>query len=141
LKTSALYRIASVLLVLFAVGHTAAFRLTDPKLGIGPLVESMQTIHFEVPGFTRTYWDFYVRFGFLISVFLLFAAVLAWQLGGIPADVLARMPGATWGLAICFAIVSILNGRYFFVEPIVFSIVITAFLIAAAWLSAKPSSS
>ena len=138
-KTSMLYRIASVLLVFFAGGHTLGFRLTDPKLGVGPLVESMQTIRFGVQGFSRSYWDFYVGFGFFISVFLLFAAVLAWQLGSLPSTVLAVMRGTVWGLAICFAVVTILSWRYFFMGPIVFSVVITACLTAGAWLSAKPS--
>src|SRR5437016_7798598 len=97
-------------------------------------------MHFAVQGFNRTYWDFYVGFGFLISVFLVFAAILAWQLGRLPSATLASMRGAVWALAICFGIVTILSWRYFFVGPIVFSVVITACLTAAARLSAKPSS-
>ena len=138
LKTSVLYRIAAVLMVFFAAGHTLGFRLTDPSLGVGPVVSLMQTIHFGMQGFSRSYWDLYVGFGFLTSVFLLFAAVLAWQLGGMTADVLRRMRGITWGLAACFAAVSFLSWRYFFTLPIAFSIVITGCLAAAARVSEKP---
>jgi hypothetical protein len=137
LKASVLYRIASVLLLLFALGHTLGFRQIDPRWGVDSLIGSMRSIHFDVQGFGRTYWDFYVGFGLFVSVFLLFAAVLAWQLGGLPAATLSLMRGTTWALAICFVAVTILSWRYFFIVPIVFSIVISLFLIAGAWLSSK----
>jgi uncharacterized membrane protein len=50
------------------------------------------------------------------------------------------MRGAAWAFALCFAAITILSWKYFFVIPIVFSIVITLCLIAAAWLSVKPVS-
>jgi hypothetical protein len=82
MKASLLYRIASVLLLLFAIGHTLGFRQTNPEWGVGPLIDSMRSIHFDAQGFNRTYWDSFSAFGLFFSVFLLFAAVLAWQLGG-----------------------------------------------------------
>jgi hypothetical protein len=137
MKASLLYRIASVLLLLFAIGHTLGFRQTDPAWGVGPLIDSMRSIHFDVQGFSRTYWDFFSAFGLFFSVFLLFAAVLAWQLGGLPPEIFARMRRTAWALAICFAAVAALCFRYAFTAPIVFSTLITMCLIAAAWLSAK----
>ena len=139
MKASLFYRIASVLLVLFAVGHTIGFRQTKPEWGVDSLITSMRQTHFVVDGFSRSYWNFYVGFGLFVSVLLLFAAVVAWQLGSLPASTLPLMRGTAWALAICFAVVTFLSWRYFFIVPIVFSIVITLCLIAAAWLSAKPS--
>jgi hypothetical protein len=136
-KAPILYRISSVLLLLFAVGHTLGFRQSDPTWGVDALLGSMRSIHFDVQGFSRTYWDFFVGFGLFVSVFLVFAAVLTWQLGGLAPGILALMRGPAWGLVICFAAVAILSWRYFFIVPIVFSIVITLCLTAAAWLSAK----
>ncbi len=139
MKASVFYRIASVLLLLFAIGHTLGFRKADPKWGVDSLIGSMRSIHFDAQGFNRTYWDFYVGFGLFVSAFLLFAAVLAWQLGGLPEGTLALMRGTAWALAICFVAITILSWRYFFIAPIVFSILITVSLIVAAWLSPKPS--
>ena len=139
MKASVLYRVASVLLVLFAAGHTVGFVQVDPRWGIDSMVGSMRSIHFDVQGFNRTYWDFFAGFGFLVTVFLVFAAVLAWQLGGLRPEALALLRGPVWGLAICFAAVTILSCRYFFAAPIVFSVLITVCLVMAAWLSAKPS--
>ncbi|OLB29825.1 MAG: hypothetical protein DMG41_03095 [Acidobacteria bacterium] len=97
----------------------------------------MRSIHFDAQGFSRTYWDFFSAFGLFFSVFLLFAALLAWQLGGLPAETFARMRPTAWALAICFAAVTALSWRYAFTTPIVFSTIITMCLIAAAWLAAK----
>jgi hypothetical protein len=137
MKASLLHRLASVLLVLFAMGHTLGFRQTNPEWGVGSLIASMRSIHFDAQGFNRTYWDFFSAFGLFFTVFLLFAAVLAWQLGGFPVDTLARVRGTSWALAICFVAVTALSWRYTFTTPIVFSTVITMCLIAAAWLAAK----
>jgi hypothetical protein len=79
-----------------------------------------------------------VAAGFSVGVFYLFAAILAWQLAGLPAQTLALMRGTAWAFAGCFAAITVVSCRYLFVLPIVFSIVITACLIAAAWLSAQP---
>ena len=139
MKASMFYRIAAVLLLLFAVGHTLGFRQSDSKWGVDALLGSMRSIHFDVQGFNRTYWDLFVAAGFSVGVFYLFAAILAWQLGGLPAATLVLMRGTAWAFALCFAAITVLSWKYFFVIPIVFSIVTTLFLTAAAWLSAKPS--
>jgi hypothetical protein len=137
MKASVFYRIAAVLLLLFAVGHTLGFRQSDPQWGVDALLGSMRSIHFDAQGFTRTYWDFFSAFGLFFSVFLLFAAILAWLLGGLPAETLARVRSIAWALAICFVAVTVLSWRYAFTTPIVFSTLITLCLTAAAWLSAK----
>jgi hypothetical protein len=137
MKASMFYRIAAVLLLLFAVGHTLGFRQSDPKWGVDALLGSMQSIHFDVQGFNRTYWDFFMAAGFSVGVFYLFAAILAWQLGGLPASTLALMRSTAWALALCFAAITVVSWRYLFIIPIAFSVVITLCLTAAAWLSAK----
>jgi hypothetical protein len=129
------YRIAAVLLLLFDAGHTSGFPWSDPKWGVD--LGSMQSTHFYLMGFSRTYWDFYVGFGLFVSVFLLLAMVLAWQLGGLPPESLVRMRGTAWTFALCFAGITVLSWKYFFIIPIVFSIVTTACLTVAAWLSGK----
>ena len=135
MKASLFYRIAAVLLLLLDAGHTSGFPWSDPKWGVD--LGSLRLTHFYILGFSRTYWDFYVGFGLSISVILLLAVVLAWQLGGLPPESLALMRGTAWAFALCFAAITVVSWRYLFILPIVFSIVITACLTAAAWLSAK----
>jgi hypothetical protein len=136
-KASTLYRISSVLLLLFAAGHTLGFRQSDPQWGVDALLASMRSTHFDVQGFHRTYWDLFVAAGFSVGVFYLFAAILAWQLAGLPPPALGRMRATAWAFALCFAAITLVSWRYLFIIPIAFSMVITLCLTAAAWLSAK----
>ena len=137
MKASVFYRIASVLLLLFAAGHTFGFRQSDPQWGVDALLNSMRSTHFNVQGFNRTYWDFFLGDGLSVGLLFLFSAILAWQLGGLPAATLERMRGTAWAFALCFAAITVVSWRYLFVIPISFSLVITVCLIAAAWLSAR----
>ena len=137
MKASIFYRIAAVLLLLLAVGHTLGFRQSDPTWGVDALLSAMRSIHFDVQGFSRTYWDLFQAAGFCVGVFYFFAAILAWQLGGLPAATLALMRGTAWAFALCFAAITVVSWRFLFVLSIVFSTVITLCLIAAAWLSEK----
>jgi hypothetical protein len=137
MKISLFYRIASALLILMAVGHTLGFRRVDPHWGIDSIIATLRSTHFNVQGFNHTYWDFYTGFGLFVTVLLVFVAVLAWQLGGLPKDSLSAMPGITWGLAACFVLVTFLSWRYFFILPVVFSSVITICLILAAWAAER----
>ncbi len=137
MKASLFYRISAILLLLFALGHTLGFRESEPTWGVDGLLSSMRSIHFDIQGFSRTYWDLFVAAGFSLGVFYLFAAVLAWQLGGLPAETLSAMRVTVWALSLCFAAISILSWSYLFALPLVFSILITVCLTAAAWLSAS----
>ncbi|MGD0404006.1 MAG: hypothetical protein ABSB66_12515 [Candidatus Acidiferrales bacterium] len=137
MKASMYYRIAAVLLLLLAVGHTLGFRQSDPAWGVDALLTAMRSLHFDVQGFSRTYWDLFQAAGFCVGVFYFFAAILAWQLSSLPAATLALMRGTAWAFALCFAAITVVSWKYLFVLPIVFSTMITLCLIAAAWLSEK----
>jgi hypothetical protein len=139
LKPALFYRIASVLLLLFAALHTFGFRQVDPQWGVESLVGLMRSIHFDIMGTNRTYWDFFVGFGLFFTVFLVFTAVLTWQLAGLSRQDMAVVRGIAWTLVICFAAVTVLTFRYAFVVPIVLSILILFCLTAAAWPSAPRS--
>ena len=135
MKASLLFRVASVLLVLFAVGHTLGFRRVDPRWGVDSLINQLRSTHFNVQGFSRTYWDFFTGFGHFVTIFLLFTAIVCWQIGGLPMESLLAISFTTWSLAICFVIVTFLSYQYFFIVPVVFSGAIAVCLILAAWLA------
>ena len=97
----------------------------------------MRTIHFDVLGLNRTYWDFFVGSGFSVSLFFLFAAILSWQLGGLSPKTLTLMPVVSWSLAILFVGITVLSCLYLFIVPIVFSALISLCLITAAWISGR----
>jgi hypothetical protein len=140
-RPSLLYKISSGLLLLFAIGHTMGFRKVDPRWGTdaGSVANAMQTIHFDVQGFSRSYWDFYVGFGLFATVFFLLAAAWTWSLSGLSAETLRLMPRARWSLAIGFVVLTFLSWRYFFLAPLIFSGAVTICLIMAAWRAGRSS--
>jgi len=137
MKASLLYRIASVLLILFALGHTLGFQRVDPRWGIDSIIVALRSTHFDVQGLNRTYWDFYTGFGLFVTVLLVFIALLSWQLGGLSKESLLAMPVVTWGFAACFVVVTFLSWKYFFMVPMIFSGVVTVCLIFAAWIAGR----
>lgn len=137
MKASLLYRVAAALLLLLAAGHTLGFRQSDPSWGVDAVLAGMQSIQFDVQGFRRTYWELFEAAGFSIGVFYVFAAVLAWQLGGLPAEMLARMRAIAWAFAACFGALVVVCCMYLFLLPIVFLILITLCLSAGAWASGR----
>jgi len=136
LSASLLYKISAVLLFLFALGHTLGFRKVDPKWNAEGVVSGMRSVTFDVQGFRRSYWDFYAGFGLFVSVLLVFAAILAWQLGSMPREALAAIPVIRWSFAICFVVTTAFTWRYFFVAPGVFSSLVALGLVGAAWMGA-----
>jgi hypothetical protein len=133
------YRSASGLLILFALGHQFDFRRTDPLWGVDFVVESMKSVHFQVDGMSRSYWDFFSGFGFFITVLLLFVAVLSWQLGGLPKEMLQSLMFARWTFALSFVVITFLNWRYFFIVPLVSSALVAVCLLVAAWSAGRVS--
>jgi|SRR6185437_596828 hypothetical protein len=132
MRASILYRISSVLILLFAIGHTLGFRKTDPSWGVDEALSVLKLTAFHVQGFDRTYYGFYAGFGFFVTVFLLFTAVVTWELGRLPAATLRQLPWLTWGLALCYLGSLIISWHYFFMAPLIFSVLIFLCLAAAA---------
>src|SRR5262245_18714779 len=106
MKASIFYRIAAVLLLLFAIAHTLGFHQADPAWGVDAVLRSMQSVQFDALGFNRTYWDFFLAAGFTVGVLYLLAAILAWQLGGLPAETLAGLRLTAWAFALGFAAIA-----------------------------------
>jgi hypothetical protein len=125
------FALTSVLLVLFAAGHTYGFLSVRPSTAEGlAVLSSMQSVTFMLGHTPHTYWDFYLGFGLFISVYLLLAAIVAWELPAI-GEV---SPGAYLVLAsaLLAALVAqaLLATVYFRGPPMVLSMALVASL---AW--------
>ncbi|HET7599931.1 MAG TPA: hypothetical protein VFK09_06540 [Gemmatimonadales bacterium] len=135
MKASVLYRIASALLLLFAAGHTVGFlRLEPPTAEAAVVRDGMMKVRFPVGGTESSYWGFYVGFGLFVTAYLLFSAVLAWQLGslaGTSPGAVARLGWAFFGVQLATLILSWI---YFPAPPVVFSALVAACAGWAAWL-------
>jgi hypothetical protein len=125
MRTVIFLRIASVLTLVHGALHTIGG--VFGKVAPGPqqaVVTAMQVNQFQVMGVTRTFWDFYMGFGLVVSVFLTMEAIAFWQLGSLAKmDALRLRPVLATFLVgyLCAAVVSY---RYFFAAPVIVEILI-----------------
>jgi hypothetical protein len=134
MSVSSIYRAVTVLLLLFALGHTLGFNRVDPSWGVNAPVTALQTIRFTVQGTPgRTYWGFYLGFGYFCSALMVLAAALAWQFSRLSRETLRQMQFLAWSFAAAFVVTSCVTWIYFFAAPVAFSTLISLGLVAGAW--------
>ena len=135
------FRISSVVLLLFALGHTAGFLSFQPKEpeAVGVL-DSMKRVPFDFGGHTVHWIDLYTGFGLAISVAGFASTIIAWRLSTATASEasLARM--IAW-LLCAIQIANVLLGlRYFGPVQAAFSLACAALLAwGALRLTAAPA--
>lgn len=134
MRAPLLYRIASVLFVLFALGHTLGFLTFKPPTAGGLAVrDAMNNVQFRMDGATLSYGGFYAGFGLFISAYLLFSACLAWHLSGLANRLPQAIGNLGWAFfalqLICLAIAYI----YFAAPQVVFSALAAICVGAARW--------
>jgi hypothetical protein len=140
MSATLLYRIAALVLLVFAVGHTMGFMTFQPPTSDGLAVyAAMNSVHFDLSGSSRSYTELYTGFGLTVTAYLLFAAFLAWHLGSLART----QPRAIGALAWVFVAVQLaglgLSMRYFFLLPMLFGGVVVLLLAWAALSIPKES--
>jgi hypothetical protein len=134
MNSTVLYRVASVLLVLFALGHTLGFlHFVPPTPEAQAVREAMNSVAFPAQGSVRTYGAFYMGFGLNVSVYLVFSAFLAWHLGQLARSRPEAIGALGWALCAVQLAGFVLALRYFFVAPVVFSALVALCLGVASW--------
>jgi hypothetical protein len=124
MSATVLYRIASIVLILFAAGHTTGFLTFKPPSAEGIAVhDAMNNVHFEVGGKLFTYGNFYKGFGLYITVYLLFSALVAWHLGGLAATHPEAVGMLGWAFVAMQLVSVVLSWVYFFPVTAIFSAV------------------
>lgn len=131
-RANVLYRIAAALSFMFFLGHTLGAVVRAPyfNAAASSVRSSMESVVFPCNGANCTWFGFYLGFGIIVSVFLIFAAFLLWFLGGLPETTRVLMRPVTIALLLAFAVLIVVSKAYFFPIPLAFSILITALLAA-----------
>jgi hypothetical protein len=131
MTATVLLRISAVISLLFAIGHSLGGLKRWSPMGDNDVLKAMESVRFDTMGVNRSYLDFFLGFGWSLSVAMLLQSVLLWQLAA-----LARS-GATQvrPMIAVFALASLASGviawRLIFPLPAVFSAVLLIALIAA----------
>jgi hypothetical protein len=129
-------RIASILALVAALGHTLLFLTYKPTHGPTEIVvvSAMQTHVFSFGGFLHSYWQLYLGYELFVTISCLVECGLLWQL----ANLSSSAPHSIRPMVTIFFLgevaISILMLKFFFLIPIVTHIA-TALCLALAFLT------
>ncbi len=137
MKPTLFLRVASVLALIFCVLHTVGGVFSKPAPGMQTfVVQTMKSNSFNVMGSMRTFWDFNLGYGLILSVVLFIHSLVFWQLSSLVKIDGARLRPLLAVLCLEFAAQSPIAGRYFFLGPAVTSALMAACL-ALAFFTAR----
>jgi len=132
MTTSLMLRIAAAITLLFCVAHTSGTPWTPAA---GPLdatvIEAMKAHRFDALGVSRTYWDFYYGFGWIIAGYLLLQAAVLWQMAGLARANPATVRPVIASFLVSFALNAFLAWKFFFAIPVAMAVTIAACLAVA----------
>jgi hypothetical protein len=141
MSATAFLRIASILSALFAVGHTLGGLQSWSPAGDTEVLRAMRSFRFDAEGVSRSYYDFYLGFGFTISVYMLLQVVLLWQLAAIAKTEPLRAHPLIASFFLASIASAFVSWRFIFTVPVVFSVGVAAFLGAALLTSRRSGAS
>ena len=134
LSSSTFIRIASVVTLLYCLGHMSGYPWTPgATLESEAVITQMRKVIFEAEGATRSYWDFYFGFGLIVGAFLGVQSFALWGVAAIARRDARIVVPILVVFVVGFLVNAYLSSRYFFALPAVFSLVIAALLVAASW--------
>jgi len=134
--TTLLLRIASVISLLFTVGHTMGGLRKWSPMGDNAVLKAMTDVRFDTMGANRSYLDFFMGFGWSISVFMLTQTILLWQLASLARTDPARLRPMIAVIALATVASGVIAWRFIFPVPAVFSGVL-AIALALAYVAAR----
>ncbi|WP_295636092.1 hypothetical protein [Novosphingobium sp.] len=134
-----LLRIASVISCVFALGHSLGGLSQWSPMGGNAVLANMGAVRFLVMGVRRSYLDFFMGFGWSLSIGMLLQAVLLWQI----ATVAERDAALVRPMIAAFVLSGVASvgiaARWLFPMPALFAAVMVVPL-ALAWLkTGKPA--
>src|SRR5262245_64654072 len=117
LTTTLLLRIASVISLLFTAGHTMGGLRKWSPMGDNAVLEAMTAVRFDTMGANRSYLDFFMGFGWSLSVFMLMQTILLWLLASMAKTEPARVRPMIAVIALATVGSGVIAGRFIFSVP------------------------
>lgn len=133
MKTTLALRIASLISMLFAAGHSAGGLQKWSPVDDNEVLTAMTAKHFPVMGVSRSYLDLFLGLGWTVSVFLVLQSVLLWQMATLARTDAARLRPMIAALMLATATTGIVSWLYIFAIPALFCAALLIALAAAYW--------
>jgi hypothetical protein len=117
--------------LLFTLGHTAGGLRKWSPMGDNDVLKAMTTVRFDAMGANRSYLDFYMGFGWSISVAMLMQTVLLWQMASLARTDAASVRPMIAVIGIATIASGVIGWRFIFPLPALFSSALVIALAAA----------
>lgn len=137
MKPSLALRVASVFTLLVAAGHSLGGLSFWSPAGETEVLRAMRSFQFDAAGVSRTYLDFYLGFGLIVSLYLLTQAVVLWQLASFARTDAKRIRPLIGSFFLASVVSAFLAWRYIFLIPVVSFLAIAACLGLAFYAAGK----
>jgi hypothetical protein len=124
-------RIAAAISALFTAGHTMGGLKKWSPMGDNDVLRRMTDVHFQTMGANRSYLDFFLGFGWSITIAMLLQTVLLWQIGSLARENAAAARPMIAAFILGTIASAIIAWRYIFPVPALFAIALLAPLIWA----------
>ena len=131
MTTTLWLRISAVVSLLFTAGHTMGGLSRWSPMGDNAVLQAMSTVRFETMGASRTYLDFFMGFGWSISVAMLMQTILLWQLASLARTDAVPVRPLIAVFALATAASGVIAWHFIFPLPALFSVVLVVCLIVA----------
>ena len=129
--TTLFLRIASVISLIFTLGHTAGGLRKWSPMGDNEVLRAMTAVRFDTMGANRTYLDFYIGFGWSITVAMLMQTVLLWQMASLARTNAASVRPMIAVIALATIASGVIAWLFIFPVPALLSIALVIPLVAA----------
>ena len=131
MTTAVLLRISAVISLLFAIGHSLGGLKKWSPMGENEVLKAMETVRFDTMGVNRSYLDFFLGFGWSLSVAMLLQSVLLWQLASLARSNAAQVRPMIAAFALATLASGVIAWSFIFAVPVLFSGALLIVLIAA----------
>jgi hypothetical protein len=139
IKISVILKFASVVTLLFSAGHMLGGRSSWSPAGETDTLQAMRHYKMPVSGVSRSYYEFYVGFGYSLSVYMLLQAVLLWLLARLSTQYPQAARPFVAALLIASLVHAVIAAIYIFPLPAIFHCLVACFLALALAFSLKAS--
>ncbi len=138
-STGVWLRAASLLTLLLAAGHSAGgLKLWSP-IGESNVLLAMRDFKMNAQGEQRSYFDFYMGFGWTLSVYLLLQMVVLWQIASLNKSAPTSARAMIVAFIVANVLAAILARQFLFVVPVAFFLCIAGCLVIAWWAQQRQS--
>lgn len=100
-------------------------------MGDNDVLKAMTAVRFDTMGSNRSYLDFFMGFGWSLSVLMLMQTVLLWQMASLARTEAANVRPMIAVIALATLAGGVIAWRFIFLVPAIFSAVLLALLVAA----------